>query len=214
MNPQNPQSGPFFTPEKKPDNQEHIKHGIKNTLSIVAILVSAPLAALIITVYIFQSYVVFGPSMETTLFNGDRLIVLKAPRTWAKIRNKTFMPRRGEIIVFNRPNAVRFSGDERQLIKRVIALPGERVVVKDGILTVYNTDNPGGFQPDTNPEYSEAIKTTAIETDVTVPEGQVFVCGDNRGNSLDSRSFGPINTSDIVGIATTRFLPLSTMKNL
>jgi signal peptidase I len=152
--------------------------------------------------------------METTLFNGDRLIVLKAPRTWAKIRNKTFMPRRGEIIVFNRPNAVRFSGDERQLIKRVIALPGERVVVKDGILTVYNADNPGGFQPDTNPEYSEAIKTTAIETDVTVPEGHVFVCGDNRGNSLDSRSFGPINTSDVVGIATTRFLPLSTMKNL
>lgn len=193
---------------------EDQKNGVKSTLSIIGILVSAPLLALIITIYVFQSYVVFGPSMESSLSNGDRLIVLKAPKTWAKIRGKHYMPKRGEIVVFNRPNAIAYSGDDKQLIKRVIALPGERVVVKDGKLTVYNKEYPEGFSPDETGSWAGAIKTTPIDTDTIVPENSVFVCGDNRSNSLDSRSFGAIDSDSIVGVATVRFLPLRAMDNI
>jgi signal peptidase I len=193
---------------------EKQKRGVKSTLSIIGILVSAPLLAIVITIYIFQSYVVFGPSMESSLSNGDRLIVLKAPKTWAKIRGKYYIPRRGEIVVFNRPNAIKYSGDDKQLIKRVIGLPGERVVVKAGKLTVYNKEYPQGFSPDDTGNWATAIKTTPIDTDTIVPENSVFVCGDNRSNSLDSRSFGSIDSDSIVGVATIRFLPLSSMDNI
>lgn len=210
--------------EKAPDtNDTHQKHqkndhhgGLKNIASTLAILIIAPIVALFITSFLFQSYEVFGPSMESTLHDGDRLIVVKAPRTWSKIRKQTFMPMRGQIVVFTKLDlflAGEHSGN-KQLIKRVIGLPGERVVVKDGILTVYNTSHPDGFQPDKEEDYGKVIGKTGINVDVTVGSDEVFVCGDNRDNSLDSRTFGPIKTNDIVGTAAFRFLPTSQARSL
>ncbi len=102
---------------------EDQKNGVKSTLSIIGILISAPLLALVITIYVFQSYVVFGPSMESSLSNGDRLIVLKAPKTWAKIRGKHYMPKRGEIVVFNRPNAIAYSEMTNSLLSELSRSP-------------------------------------------------------------------------------------------
>ena len=184
------------------------KTGIKSIFSTIAILVIAPLIALSLTMFVFQSYEVDGPSMETTLQNHDRLIVYKLPRTIARITGHNFQPKRGEIVIFTRRDSLEFgSSKPRQLIKRVLALPGERVVVKDGIITVYNSDNPEGFRPDEVAPYGKVITTTSGDIDLTVPEDSVYVCGDNRPQSLDSRSFGPVPMKDLVGKLSLRVYP-------
>jgi signal peptidase I len=146
--------------------------------------------------------------METTLQNHDRLIVYKLPRTIARLTGRQYVPKRGEIVIFSRQEDFGTGTTQsRQLIKRVIALPGERVVVKDGIITVYNQDNPEGFEPDTLASYGKVITTTAGDVDITVPDDSIYVCGDNRPQSLDSRSFGPVPLNTVVGKLSLRVYP-------
>lgn len=184
--------------------------GLKSVLSTVAVLIIAPLIALTLTTYVFQSYEVDGPSMETTLQNQDRLIVLKIPRTWARITNNPYVPNRGDVVIFTHHDASGFGGTQsRQLIKRVVALPGERVVIKDGVLKVYTLKDPEGFEPDRTLPYGSVIGETTGDVDIIVPDNRVYVCGDNRSNSLDSRSFGPISSDDIVGKLLFRVFPLN-----
>ncbi len=180
----------------------------------LALIISAPIIAVLLTSHVFQSYQVDGQSMETTLSNGDRLIVNKLPKTIANIAGSTYMPARYDVVVFDRPAQSTISSQVEHLIKRVIALPGERVTVKDGKVTVYSQDRPEGFNPDINQEHSEAVSTTEGQVDITVGKGEVFVLGDNRYNSTDSRRFGTINTDTIVGNATLRFVPISDMQRL
>jgi len=99
---------------------------------------------------------------------------------------------------------------EKQLIKRVIGLPGERVVVQDGTMTVFNDANPNGFVPDKTLSYGSNITVpTGGNVDIVLGANEIFVSGDNRANSLDSRSFGPIPVTDVVGTLAVRILPLS-----
>lgn len=196
------------TPAPKRHNNK--QSTLKSVLTTIAILIAAPITALFITSFVFQSYEVFGPSMQSTLQNGDRLIVVKFPRTWAKITANDYQPTRGEIIVFTKKDLL-IGGDtgNKQLIKRVMALPGEKVKIKDGMVTVYSNSRPEGFMPDKEGAYGSVIEKTSIDGEWTVGPDEVFVCGDNRSNSLDSRTFGPIKESDIVGTAKFRFLPTS-----
>jgi signal peptidase I len=187
------------------------KEGFRNFLGTLGIIIAAPIVALFLTLYVFQSYEVDGPSMETTLDNRDRLLVLKFPHTWAKITNNDYIPNRGDIIIFN-TTAVRDGSNDmgqKQLIKRVIGLPGDRVVVQDGLVTLYNAENPEGYNPDKAGEWREAITTTPGNADVLVNEGEVFVLGDNRTNSTDSRVIGAVPSDDIVGKLIFRIFPIS-----
>jgi signal peptidase I len=111
----------------------------RELLSTVGILLTALLVALFIITFVFRSYQVDGPSMETTLQNADKLIIWKVPRSWAKISHHSYIPNRGDVIVFTQGGLSEFGQqDSKQLIKRVIGLPGERVVVGNGAVTVYN----------------------------------------------------------------------------
>lgn len=195
-----PVSGPVTPPYK----QEKKSGAVKEVLSTVGILLLAPLAAIILTVFVFQFYRVDGPSMEQTLHNNDRLIVFKLPKTWARLTKRSYIPERDEIIVFNR---LEEDGTERQLIKRVIGLPGDHVIVKDNKVIIYNVDHPDGFDPDAGKDHQPYTVPTAGNVDLTVPEGQVFVLGDNRKNSLDSRRFGTIHADDIIGRLASRVYP-------
>lgn len=185
-----------------------------SALTTIGILVLAPLVALLLTAFVFQSYQVDGPSMETVLQNNDRLIIYKLPRTWAKITGHTYLPRRGDVVVFTKHDLNQYEGGggDRELIKRVIGLPGERVVVKSGKLIVYNNEHPKGFEPDKTFLYGSNMNSTPGNIDLTVPDNELFVCGDNRGNSLDSRTFGPIPAKDVIGKLTFRLFPLSEAK--
>ena len=188
--------------------EENKKGGLKSILSTVAILVIAPVIALSLTLFVFQSYEVDGPSMETTLQDHDRLIVYKLPKTIARITGKKYLPRRTDVIIFTRnDNDDPASNGTRQIIKRVVALPGERVTLKNSVLTVYNKENPNGFQPDKIFPYGKVITETSGDIDLTVPEDTVFVCGDNRPHSLDSRAFGPVPLKDVVGKLSLRVFP-------
>ena len=198
---------PSLPPVEPPlKRQNPDKDGFSGILSTILILVAAPLIALFLTAFVFQSYEVDGPSMQNTLHDSDRLVVVKTAKTWANITNKAFVPERGEIIVFTQNEGI---SNERQLIKRVIGLPGEHVVGNGSDVTVYNTEHPGGFDPDDKLPYGENTKQTKGNVDITVPAGEVFVLGDNRENSQDSRNFGTVPSDAIVGTLYLRLLPIS-----
>lgn len=151
--------------------------------------------------------------MESTLQNTDKLIIWKVPRTWAYITHHAYIPGRGDIIVFNESGLSQFGqADSKQLIKRVIGLPGDRVVVSNGVYTVYNQQNPKGFDPDKTLPYGKVINVTSGNIDITLGKDQLFVSGDNRPDSLDSRAFGPINANQIVGKLVLRVFPLTSAK--
>lgn len=213
-----PQITPPGRPDHTPPVAEHAKiggpqdrhEGWRGAISTLIILVAAPIVALLLINFVFQSYEVDGPSMESTLQNQDRLIVDKIPKTWARITGKHYIPERGQIVIFVKHGVAELGTDgDKQLIKRVIGLPGERVVVKDGKMTVFNKQNPDGFNPDVGSSWEAVITETPGNVDITVGANQVFVAGDNRPNSLDSRSFGPISSDDIVGKLSFRIFPIN-----
>jgi len=197
----------------KPQSSPSKHEGVRSALSTLGILLLAPVVAILLTAFVFQSYQVDGPSMETTLFNNDRLIVWKMPRTFARLTGHSYIPNRGDIIVFTDANIAQFGEDpSKQLIKRVIGLPGERVVVKNSVVTVYNTGHPKGFNPDFTLPYQRLAHDTSGDIDVTIKPGQVYVLGDNRPDSLDSRLFGPVDASGIIGKLVVRVLPINAAK--
>lgn len=198
-----------------PSPNKESKDSVRSIISTISILLLAPVIAIFLTVFVFQSYQVDGPSMETTLQNNDRLVVWKLARTWSKITHHAYVPNRGDVIIFNEPEENLEgvgSGTNKQLIKRVIGLPGDRIVVKEGSLTVYNNEHPDGFKPDKTMEYGKVIGDTSGDIDITLGSNQLFVCGDNRPDSLDSRVFGPITTDQVVGKLIMRILPLNNAK--
>jgi signal peptidase I len=151
--------------------------------------------------------------MESTLHPNDRLIVWKLPKTWARITGNPYIPQRGDVVIFAEHALVNFGLDEnKQLIKRVIGLPGERVTIKDGVVTVYNNEHPDGFQPDKTLPYGDVITDTPGDADTVIPAGKIYVLGDNRRNSLDSSEFGPVAANDIIGKLVVRILPLDSFK--
>src|SRR5690606_25199086 len=100
----------------------------------------------VITAFVFQSYQVDGPSMMPTLQNNDRLIVWKLGRTWSRITGKAYIPERYSVVVFVKHGSYDLgAGKERQLIKRIIGLPGDTVKVENGVMRVYNSEHPDGF---------------------------------------------------------------------
>lgn len=178
-------------------------------LRALGIWVSALALAILINQVGFQSYQVFGNSMVPTLDNGDYLIISKIPATISNLTGKPYIPKRGEIIVFDSPF------EDARIIKRVIALPSERIVISGGQVTVFNSEHRMGFNP-----YAElSLPSTFVAGEVTelVPAGHVFVIGDNReesGASSDSRNnLGPLPVEQIIGRLELRLWPFSKIQN-
>lgn len=163
----------------------------------IAVRLVVPLLALLAVIVLvfwvfFDTAVVSGPSMEPTLHNGEYLLLTKGYTA----------PRRQEIIVFTEPDA---SGRPLDVIKRVVAVPGDRVYVDRGRATVNGRPEPG--HPGI---YADQGTYGPIE----VPPGTVFVLGDNRPVSLDSRQRGPIPMSRVVGRGVAVFLPVWSVRLL
>jgi signal peptidase I len=197
-----------------PPTQKRSHEGFREALSTIGILLGALLIAGILISSVFQSYQVDGQSMETTLDNNDRLIVWKLPRTISRITGHEYVPNRGDIVIFVESGLAEYGQDNtKQLIKRVIGLPGDRVVVNGDTITIYNKQHPKGFNPDKAGSWGKRLPMGSnFHWDVTLNSHQLFVCGDNRVNSLDSRSFGPIDTSQLVGKLVFRLLPIGDAK--
>ena len=177
-----------------------------------------------------------GQSMENTLHQDDRVIVNRAAVTWSHFIGQEYVPERGQIIVFLNEDeekvkeykaagvtnpmtcTVPSNVNDQYIIKRVIAFPGERVVVKDGTMTIYNEEHPDGFIYDEGYRVSEnegPKEHTSGEIDTIVPEGELFVSGDNREGSYswDSRNgLGTIPYCRIIGPVVFRLFPFDKMK--
>ncbi|MDB5167998.1 MAG: lepB [Candidatus Saccharibacteria bacterium] len=186
---------------------------IKDTVGILVFISCVLIGTILINAFIFRSFNVVGPSMQPTMYTGDRLIVNRLPVTWAQLQNKPYIPERGQVIVFKNPRYNVGTGDE-YIVKRVIAFPGERVTVTDGTLTVYNNEYPQGFNPD-NDNNGEPGSPTSGVVDTTVTDGTLFVAGDHREGdfSFDSRSgLGLIPYYDVVGPVKFRIYPFTAIR--
>jgi len=168
----------------------------------VFVVVIAIGAALLIRLFLFQQYYIDGPSMQTTLMPQDRVLV-------NKMSYKLHDIHRGDVIVFDRvTNEVQHD----DLIKRVMGLPGETLEIRSCIVYV---DGVQVDEPYLNPEQTSQIEPSArcgSHTDMAplvVPEHMVFVMGDNRVQSFDSRDFGPIDTDKVRGRAFVVIWPAS-----
>jgi signal peptidase I len=186
---------------------------LRTLLSFVGFVALIFILASAINAYVFQSYYVDGTSMNPTLQNSDRLVIDKLSRSLAHITGHTYVPKRGEIVVLD-SSLKDTSGNFEQLIKRVIGLPGDRLVIKSGTVTVYNSDHPDGFDVDASLGLHLAPTYVPTSLDITIPDDSIFVMGDNRaaGGSYDSRAFGPVKLDKVEGRLWLRILPVDTFR--
>ena len=171
---------------QKPSRWQSIR---ENSTTVVIALI----LAFLIRVFIAEPRYIPSESMFPTLTTGDRLVV-------EKVAYRFHPPHRGDIIVFEPPTKLRLLGYEKNqaFIKRAIATAGETVAVKDGVVYVDNQPLREGYIA-AAPEYDLMP--------VKVPEGQLFVMGDNRNNSNDSHVWGFLPTENVIGHAVLRFYP-------
>ena len=163
------------------------------------IIVTGALAvALLIKAFVLQAFYIPSESMKPTLMVKDRVVVNKLSYHFHEVQ-------RGDIVVFSRPPG---EDDPRvhDLIKRVIALPGETIESRDGQIMIEG-------RVLREPYLMARFSTLNVERQ-TVPPNHYWVMGDNRTNSKDSRVFGPIPRSLIVGRAFVRLWPLSSVSLL
>ena len=159
------------------------------------ILIIAVLASFLVRVYAVQTFFIPSGSMEPTLHVGDRILVNKLSVRFGTINV-------GDIIVFKAPPTEHCDdGSYSDLVKRVIGLPGQIITSKGNTVYVNGKPlkEPWKYWPDLNP----AIKK------LKVPANNYYVMGDNRANSCDSRFWGTVPRSDIIGKAFFRMWPLS-----
>lgn len=160
-------------------------------LTIIAVLIVWPIHR-----FIFQPFIVRGVSMEPTFDYNDYLIV-------EKITYKSRGFQRGDIVVFRSPIK-----PKEYLIKRVIGLPEERIVIKEGSVYIYNKKYKNGIKLDEE-AYLFPTTSTYGKIDIKLKSNEYFLLGDNRSVSLDSRSFGPIRKSEIIGRVWIRGWPFN-----
>lgn len=173
----------------------------RNILEWVAVIVGAVLVALVIKTVFVQAFRIPSESMDPTLIKGDRVLV-------NKLSYRLHDVNRGDVVVFVRPkNLPGGPGDPRDLIKRVIGLPGDTLYARDGV--VYVNDRPLK-----EPYLPTGTSSVNMDQPVTVPPGRVWVMGDNRTNSQDSRVFGPVPRDSIVGRAFLVMWPLNRLGSL
>ncbi len=165
-------------------------------LEWVKIIVLALVIVIPIRAFIFQPFIVKGQSMEPTLHQNDYLII-------DQITYRFREPRRHDIVVFRYPN-----NPSQYYVKRIIGLPGERIVIKNGKIYIYNTIFPEGFLLDEDKYLS--IKNAAVDNvDLAMDKDEYFVMGDNRLQSFDSRFWGALKSKYLVGRVVLRIWPVT-----
>lgn len=171
----------------------HKRERSKNVWGWIIAIGVAVAVAFLVRAFLFEIIMVDGPSMQPTLHTDERLAVEKVSRYAG-------LPNHGDIIIVHYPD-----GTNRNYVKRAIGLPGDTIEIKDSV--VYR--NGESLREDYISEEPYADMEATI-----VPENSVFVMGDNRANSMDSRIVGPITHDQIVGHAMAVIFPFNEIRNL
>lgn len=161
-------------------------------LSFLETVVVALVISIVLYIFIMTPHEVIGNSMHPTYKNGEYLMA-------NKITYRLKDPQRGDVIIFK-------YSDTQDFIKRVIGLPGDTVMLKDGQLYINNKllDESNYLNDSVYTNGGDFLKEGESKT---VPEGEYFVCGDNRPHSSDSRTFGSVSKEDIKGKAWIVYFP-------
>ncbi len=170
---------------------------LRQVLDWSAVILGAVVIALVVRSFLFQPFWIPSASMEGTLREQDRVMVNKLSYRLGDIG-------RGDVIVFERPDVG--SADHDKLIKRVIGLGGDVVEGRSGAVLVNGVpiDEP----------YLDPADVIGDFGPITVPDGELFMMGDNRDDSYDSRFFGTVPEGDVVGRAFVLFWPLDRLGTL
>ncbi len=189
------------------DDYDVINPRLRSLIEWAVVVAGALAVALVIKTFLLQAYFIPSPSMEATLVEDDRVLVNKL----SKAAN------RGDVMVFKRE--VVNPADPEDLIKRVIALEGETIEARDGTVFIdgqmlqepYVENGIATF----GPVWTEVCTNERGDgNSCTVPDGGLFMMGDNRQNSRDSRFFGPIQRDQLVGRAFIKVWPLGDIEAL
>lgn len=183
------QEAPNIAPDKSRSK------ALRWVIEVVVIVAAAFVLALLVQAFIVKPFAIPSPSMENTLLEGDRVLV-------NRLVYHFHPPHRGDIIVFHPPN--RPGSDP--FIKRVVAVAGDTIAVRDGQLYL------NGVAQDESYVKDYPMDGTFPETKIA--DGYVWAMGDNRNNSGDSRVFGPVPLSDIMGEAFAIYWPLNHIRGL
>ncbi len=175
-----------------------MKQFFSSVLEIVEITAVAFAAVFLIRSYLVQPFLVSGSSMVPNFSDGDYLLV-------DELTYRFRAPERGEVVVFRYPK-----DESVYFIKRIIGLPGEKVVTKDNKITIFNDSHKEGFALDE--KYLTGAVPVSSNAEFQVSAGGYFVLGDNRTYSFDSRSWGALPKNDVVGLVQFRLWPPASMK--
>ena len=159
-------------------------------------IVWAFVLAMIIRTFIVQAFWIPSGSMIPTLEINDRVLV-------AKFWNLFFPPSRGSLYVFRYP-----VDPDRDFVKRIIAIPGDTVDIKNGVVYINGAPTKEPYVKN-HDRYNLRPSSVFPKVPFTVPEGNYFMLGDNRGNSQDSRFWGFADISDMRGPVFFRYWPLN-----
>ena len=195
-------------------NEEGSERSVKKAIEWLAVIVGALLVAFLIKTFLMQAYYIPSSSMTPALQVGDRVLVNKLSYEFGEVS-------RGDLVVFKRTEVD--TGNKTDLIKRVIATEGELLEISGG--EIFITEKGGKDRKLlVEPYLAEGVTTQGFafeglcpESEANtclVPENFIFVMGDNRSGSRDSRYFGPVDIDDIVGRAFIRIWPLGSLKLL
>jgi signal peptidase I len=179
-----------------PPQRSRAKIAFSFIFELVKVIVLAGITIAVIRYFLFKPFYVKGASMEPNFYDHEYLIV-------DELSYRLRAPERGEVVVFKYPN-----NQEEYFLKRIIGLPGERVKIAEGKITIYNEKYPEGMEVRETYLDKNLITLGEAKT-VTLTAEEYFVMGDNRANSFDSRRFGPVKRDLIVGRAFFRGWPLT-----
>lgn len=164
-------------------------------IELLKIIVIAFAIIIPIRFYVLQPFYVKGASMEPNFHDNEYLII-------DELSYHLHQPQRGDVVVLHSPTQ-----PGEFLIKRVIGLPGERLSLNDGAISIFNQAHPNGAMLDES-SYLASNVVTFGHLDITLGSNEYYVLGDNRPASLDSRIFGPVARSKIVGRTAVRAWPV------
>jgi len=193
---------PPQTPPPRPSSTRWIREGI-------IVVVVAVLVAVLLRTFVVQTFFIPSGSMEPTLQIGDRILVNKLSYHLHGVN-------RGDIVVFSRPPAENCGGPEvNDLVKRVVGLPGDVISLSRGYVYIDGKRLNESWLPATEQGITSAGpegNAANLAHPYHIPANQYFVMGDNRNDSCDSRYWGPIKRSLIVGKVEVRVWPISSLR--